>query len=158
MHDNHVHHAGAHALDFDAYTSRSVCYNNLCEDNREEGIFVEETAHDNVIVANTCRRNGNGIGVYSNAVGPVANNFFIGNQLSANLAFGLTAGGYGHTANKHSEGNVFVANTGTGNVRGMNPMHGSVHGDYWIGNTDDAANGTWYTTPAASANVSMFEP
>jgi hypothetical protein len=32
-----------HALDFDAYTSSSSAYSNLCEDNGEEGIFVEET-------------------------------------------------------------------------------------------------------------------
>ena len=55
-------------LDFDAYTSNSVAWNNLCEDNKDEGIFVEETAHNNIIVGNTCRRNGNGIGVYSNGI------------------------------------------------------------------------------------------
>lgn len=54
IHDNHVHHCSAHALDFDAYTSRSTAYSNLCEDNGEEGIFVEETASDNFIFNNTC--------------------------------------------------------------------------------------------------------
>ena len=44
VHGNRIHHCSAHALDFDAYTSNSVAASNLCEDNGEEGIFVEETA------------------------------------------------------------------------------------------------------------------
>lgn len=71
IHHNHVHHCSAHALDFDAYTSTSTAYSNLCEDNTEEGIFVEETASGNFVFNNTLRRNGCGIGLYSNAVGPV---------------------------------------------------------------------------------------
>ena len=65
VHNCYVHHSLTHALDFDAYTSSSVAWKNLCEDNKAEGIFVEETAHNNVIASNTCRRNKNGIGVYS---------------------------------------------------------------------------------------------
>lgn len=41
VHDNWVRNCSAHALDFDAYTSTSAAYNNVCEDNGEEGIFVE---------------------------------------------------------------------------------------------------------------------
>ena len=48
VHHNHVHHSDKHALDFDAYTGNSVAWENLCEDNKEQGIFVEETSHDNV--------------------------------------------------------------------------------------------------------------
>lgn len=74
IHDNHIHNSTSHSLDFDAYTGDSLAYNNFCEYCTEEGIFVEETAHDNTIFNNTCSNNGNGIGLYSNAVGPVANN------------------------------------------------------------------------------------
>ena len=49
----------------------------MCEDGIEEGIFAEETASNNFIFNNTLRRNGCGIGVYSNAVGPVAGNMFM---------------------------------------------------------------------------------
>ena len=80
------------APDFDAYTKNSIAYNNLCEDNGEEGIFVEETASFNVIINNTCRRNGAGISLYSNAVGPVANNFVVNNVVENNLGNGLSAG------------------------------------------------------------------
>jgi hypothetical protein len=53
VHHNHVHHCTAHALDFDAYTSSSVAYSNLCEMNGEQGIFVEETASGNFVFNNT---------------------------------------------------------------------------------------------------------
>ena len=160
MHDNHVHHSNSHALDFDAYTSSSVCFNNLCEDNADEGIFVEETAHDNVVAGNTCRRNNNGIGVYSMDVGPVANNVFIGNVVDDNVESGISAGGYGHDPRKHSEGNTFVGNQGSGNGRGLNPMHGAVEGDFWISNVDTSSVGgsQWFTVPTAKVNVTMFEP
>jgi len=90
VHHNHVHHSQSHALDFDAYTSSSIAWENLCEDNKDEGIFVEETAHDNVICMNTCRRNGNGIGVYSHTVGPVKSNVRFVISLSLSLSHSLT--------------------------------------------------------------------
>lgn len=37
VHDCHVHHCRSHSLDFDAYTSSSVAWNNVCEDNGAEG-------------------------------------------------------------------------------------------------------------------------
>ena len=60
VHHNHVHHSSSHALDFDAYTAESIAWENLCEDNKDEGIFVEKQ-HTTIGCMNTCRRNGNGI-------------------------------------------------------------------------------------------------
>jgi hypothetical protein len=40
VHDNWVRNCSSHSLDFDAFTSSSAAYNNLCEDGIEEGIFV----------------------------------------------------------------------------------------------------------------------
>lgn len=165
IHNNRVHHCASHALDFDAYTSFSVAYSNICESNGEEGIFVEETAHDNVIASNLCRKNRNGIGVYSNAVGPVARNMFVGNIVEDNDGYGITCGGYGHDPTKHSERNTFVANDAVGNLAaGFNPMHGSVFGDFWIGNrySSEGGNGVggpkWSVVPNANANTSSFDP
>jgi parallel beta-helix repeat protein len=118
LHHNHVHHCAKHSLDIDAFTSSSVCWSNLCEDNLQEGIFVEESSHDNVIVDNTCRRNKNGIGVYTLDVGPVKNNMFFGNTLEDNSLNGITAGGYGHNGTKHSDSNVFFSNVADGNNKG----------------------------------------
>ncbi len=70
-----MHHSASHALDFDAYTSSSVAYNTTCEDNTAEGIFVEETANDNVVAGNTCRRNGDGIAVYVNGFDTITSQY-----------------------------------------------------------------------------------
>ena len=158
IHHNHVHHSNMHALDFDAYTSNSVAWGNLCEDNRDEGIFVEETATDNVIAANVCRRNQNGIGVYSNVVGPVKNNVFFGNVVEDNTKYGITAGGLGHDATKYSQGNVFFGNSAAGNQgdAAFNAMHGAVQENYWFGNGHGTVSFQGHSQ--ASANVSIFRP
>ena len=139
VHHNHVHHSSSHALDFDAYTASSIAWENLCEDNKDEGIFVEETAHDNVICMNTCRRNGNGIGVYSHTVGPVKSNVFFGNTVQNNTGNGITSGGMGHDSTLHSESNVFFENLAGGNNGNsgieFNPLHGAVQQNYWFGTT-----------------------
>ena len=179
VHHNHVHHADKHALDFDAYTGNSVAWENLCEDNKEQGIFVEETSHDNVIVSNTCRRNGHGIGVYTLTVGPVSNNIFFGNIVTNNEREGITAGGFGHDTTHFSQKNVFFANTATGNNQGsntgiagsgssggaqFNPMHGANQGDHWFGNTVVSSGSSSSTTqqffpiPHENGDVSIFEP
>ena len=166
VHHNHVHHAASHALDFDAYTASSVAWANLCEDNLEEGIFVEETAHDNVVTGNTCRRNKNGIGVYSMAVGPVKRNVIFGNTLEANTNYQMTVGGYGHDPDKHSESNVFFGNVAGGVEPGgaaFNVAHGTIQGDYWFGNALEAGEDTRMefdtdTLPHDNAAVGIFQP
>jgi len=148
VHDNHVKYCAFHALDFDAFTSNSAAYNNFCEQNGQEGIFLEESAEQNVLVNNTCQNNENGIGVYSNAVGPVANNFVLNNVLVNNRRNGLTAGGLGDTEAKISLQNIFASNHIAGNAwdrsdtpwgpapkSQVNPAHGATSGDFWSDNT-----------------------
>ena len=132
------------------------------------GIYVEETAHDNSLFNNTCRRNSNGIGVYANAVGPVANNVFINNLLYDNRNYGLIAGGYGHSPQKMSLGNVFAGNIISNNEQGVpsggahgqvNPAHGAVSLDYWTAN--EVMGAVEYDTahlPHNSSALMIFEP
>lgn len=160
--DNKVKFCASHALDFDAYTSDSIASGNLCTDNGEEGIFVEETASGNTIVNNTCRRNGAGIGVYSNEVGPVQDNLFISNVLEDNIRVGIIAGGYGHDPNKYSRRNIFIANRAARNGdAAFYPDHGALDGDYWVANLNlDAPQSTpkWKSLPANNSAVAIFEP
>jgi parallel beta-helix repeat protein len=179
VHDNHIHHCTMHALDFDAFTSRSVAWSNLVELNGEEGIFIEESAHDNVVFNNTCRRNaGSGIGVYSNVVGPVAQNTIVANILLFNGGDALSAGGVAHGApfpDKWSVKNVFAGNVAEGNGGGgkyparasqFAPQHGGVAGDYWVGNSVRASGGgsaqlpEWdlASMPSNTSAVAIFEP
>ena len=52
VHHNQIHDCQGHSLDFDAFTGHSVAWKNTCLRNGNEGIFVEETAHDNAIFDN----------------------------------------------------------------------------------------------------------
>lgn len=116
-----------------------------------------------MIFNNTCRRNRSGIGVYSNAVGPVANNYFIGNTVSENYGSGITAGGFGHIPTKTSEGNVFIGTRGFDNAGHnggqLNPHHGATAGDFWTGNDVTGDAPMWAPFPDDNASAfTIFEP
>ena len=101
--------------------------------------------------------------MYSNAVGPVANNYFIANTVSGNQGSAITTGGMGHVATKHSQGNVFAGNRGSENAGHnggqLNPHHGATAGDFW---TDNAMTGDvpmWAPFPDTNASAfTIFEP
>jgi parallel beta-helix repeat protein len=156
VHSNQVHGCQGHSIDFDAYTSNSVAYNNTCSQNGQQGIFVEETASNNVIVANTIMHStASGIGVYSMDVGPVKGNTFIGNRILDNIGTGITAGGYGHNPDKHSDHNIFADNFLSGNSIGVNIHHGTTDGDFW---TDNINEDSWKGDPQNSSEVVVFDP
>ena len=96
------------------YTNRLLCF-----------VFSLLPMLWQVIVSNTCRRNGHGIGVYTLTVGPVSNNLFFGNTVTNNDNEGITVGGLGHDAVHVSQKNVFFANTATGNNRGTCNLSGT---------------------------------
>jgi len=103
-----------------------------------------------VIFNNTCANNGNGIGLYSNAVGPVTNNKVIGNVLRDNLGTGISTGGYGHSGPHHKGLTASVANTFASNVfinnggrngGQANVHHGETGGDLWTSNAFESSAG-----------------
>ena len=165
VHDNRVRNCSSHALDFDAYTSASAAWSNLCEDNGEEGIFVEETASGNFVFNNTLRRNGCGIGVYSNAVGPVDHNLIVANVAEGNAGNAITAGGYGHDPRKISSGNIFAANIARDNAGHnggqYNAHHGATAGDLWTGNSAESMSVPAYAPSlpnnASAVVVTLFD-
>ncbi|GMH87316.1 hypothetical protein TrVE_jg2234 [Triparma verrucosa] len=147
VHDNRVSYCSMHALDFDAYTSSSVAWNNHCDHNGQEGIFLEESADHCVLFNNTVINNENGISVYSNEVGPVQSNFILNNLIKNNRRNGLSSGGNGKDASRKSFQNIFSMNHVEGNAwdqsdtawgpapkAQVNPAHGDVDGDYWTSN------------------------
>ena len=120
----------------------------------------------NLIFNNTVRRANHGIGVYSNAVGPVANNLIIGNTLEDNFGGGITSGGYGHVVylNKYSLQNVFASNVLQNNGNGpisaweMDPKHGAASGDYWTDNRVVGDGVEYREVPSNGSAVVIFEP
>jgi parallel beta-helix repeat protein len=128
----------------------------------QEGIFVEETASNNFIFNNTLRRNGAGIGVYANAVGPVATNMFVGNLCEDNKGNAITAGGYGHDPKKISLGNIFASNiarnNGGHNGGQFDVHHGATTGDVWTNNQAMGAAPAYCSVPYNSSSTVIFDP
>lgn len=109
-----------------------------------------------------------GIGVYANAVGPVARNMFVNNVLDSNRGSAITAGGKGHDGDKKTSlENVFVGNVALNNV-GHNGgqydvHHGMTEGDFWIGNDARGTSPKWAQMPiggesGGSKNITAFIP
>ena len=111
-----------------------------------------------MICSNTCRRNGNGIGVYTHTVGPVKSNVFFGNIVENNTAYGITSGGFGHDPTLHSDSNVFFENFARGNNGNsgveFNTQHGAVIQNYWFGTLPVSAVSS--PLPTSLSNVSLF--
>ena len=161
VHDNYIRNCSKHSLDFDAYTSFSAAYSNTLIDHGQEGIFVEESASGNFVFNNTIHSSATGIGVYSNVVGPVANNMIIGNTIVGN-GQGLSAGGVGHDPKKQSQNNIFASNHLEANDGGgsqVNPSHGAVSGDFWTSNNVVGSDFPYrQPLPANYAGVTLFDP
>jgi hypothetical protein len=123
---------------------------------------VEETASNNFIFNNTLRRNACGIGVYSNAVGPVAGNMFIGNLMEDNRGSAMTTGGVGHVPSKTSLGNIFASNVARNNAGHnggqLNVHHGATLGDMWTDNTVEGAAPAYCSVPNNSTETVIFDP
>ena len=126
---------------------------------------MEETASGNFVFNNTLRRNGCGIGVYSNAVGPVDHNLIVANVAEGNAGNAITAGGYGHDPRKISSGNIFAANIARDNAGHnggqYNAHHGATAGDLWTGNSAESMSVPAYAPSlpnnASAVVVTLFD-
>ena len=156
IHDNKVHHCTNHALDLDVKTTKSAVWNNICEDNTQEGIYIEQNATDNYIFNNTVFRNKYGISVYSNQTGPVSGNYIVRNTVASNQ-IGISSGGTAKGTNS-AKSNAFVDNVAINNQFDYDPNNGVTEGDYWTGNTVAGTGQEFESIPALNADTAIFKP
>ena len=142
VHDNFIHHCHLHSLDFDSNTYASIAYNNDGEYLRQEHVFVEEKANNNLIFNNSARHTFSGVSTYALWEGPCYDNKIINNVASHN-SIGFQDGGGGskqncetfhgggnYTADKFScslqtQRNLWVGNVAYNSSRtGINVFHG----------------------------------
>lgn len=88
---------GAHAIDFDAFTSDSVAVGNTAYDNAEEGVFVEQGASRIVVSGNTLGPgNAVGVAVYNNDISSATTgHVIVGNAIHGNRGAGISVGSTG---------------------------------------------------------------
>jgi len=159
IHGNTVTNASAHTIDFDAFSSNSVAYNNTVSQSRQEAVFIEQGATYITVVDNDLGPgNANGVGVYNNAIGAeTAGHVIVRNRVFGNsrgVSVGSTAPHAGAlAASVLVAGNALWDNGG----QGLHTNGGQV-GTMYVAN-DDADGASLYTLAAGSAaNISFADP
>ncbi len=159
IHGNTVVNASAHTIDFDAFSSNSVAYNNTVSLSRQEAVFIEQGATNIIVVDNDLGPgNGNGVGVYNNAIGAeTAGHVIVRNRVFGNsrgVSVGSTAPHAGAVAaSVLVAGNALWDNGG----QGLHTNGGQV-GTLYVAN-EDADGASLYTLAAGSAaNISFADP
>lgn len=120
--DNTISNVNMDGIDLDVTSSGMLAKFNNCNDNIRNGIFVEEGATNNHVIANTCSGNEIGFNIYSNIVTGTKNNNFIANKSISNQR-GIR---FGATTTKTTSGNFAFNNSITSCLIGINAQqHGS---------------------------------
>jgi hypothetical protein len=113
--DNTISNLNMDAIDLDVTSSGMLVKFNNCNNNIRYGIFAEEGANLNQVVANSCSGNEIGINIFSNVVTGTRNNSFIANKCSSNQR-GVR---FGATSTKSTSGNFAFNNSITACTNGI---------------------------------------
>jgi len=151
--DNIISNVNMDGIDLDVTSSGMLAKFNSCYDNIRYGVFVEEGANVNQIIANTCSGNEIGFNIYSNVVTGTKNNNFIANRSISNQR-GIR---FGATTTKTTSGNFAFNNSIISCLTGINAQqfgsenYCSQH--YFNNNTtdiSDTASAVFFNSPFVS--------
>ncbi len=151
--------AYTHTIDFDAFSSNSIAYNNTVSGSRQEAVFIEQAASYITVVDNDLGPgNACGVAVYNNAIDTathghvIARNRIFGNARGTSV--GSTAPGHGGAA----AADVFVVgNTLYNNSEGIHSNGGQV-GTIYVANGDADGMSAFTTEVGTARNVSASDP
>ena len=93
--NNTVSNVNMDGIDFDAFSKAGLAKFNVLTGNIRTGIFVEESAQNTQLIANTCVNNDIAFNIYSYAAGPTAYNTLVANKAYDNqrgIRMGARAG------------------------------------------------------------------
>ncbi len=146
--NNTVSNVNMDGIDFDAFSKAGLAKFNVLTGNIRTGIFVEESAQNTQLIANTANTNDIAFNVYSYAAGPTAYNTLVANKANGNQR-GIRMGARTGYATEHNfafnnsiqttspNGAIDSQNVGTENYFSQNHL---------------ASN----TTPIAATNSAVF--
>jgi len=117
--DNTINNLNMDGIDFDVTSSGMLAKFNNCNDNIRYGIFAEEGADRNQVLANTCSGNEIAFNIFSNVITGTINNSFIANKSISNQR-GIR---FGATSTKTTSGNFAFNNSITSCVIGIDAQN-----------------------------------
>jgi len=149
--NNTISNVNMDGIDFDVTSSGMIAKFNISNNNIRYGIFVEEGANLNQILANSCTGNEIGFNVYSNVISNTRYNSFIANKSISNQR-GIRFGSF--TSNKSTSGNFAFNNSIISCLTGINAQtYGSENycsQNYFEGNTfniSDTSSAIFFNSP-----------
>ncbi len=156
--DNTVTDVQMDGVDCDESTSASVVKFNYLYNNARYGVFLEQSASDNLILGNICNNNQSyDIGCYNNSATPrgaTADNSIICNSLMGGN--GLRNGSTGDGSSVTSSDNFFFNNTLI-NASIQSQLYGSqnYYSQNYLGNSSLSTSGTevFFNSPDVSGNI-----
>ena len=113
--NNNISNVNMDGIDLDVTSSGMLVKNNICNGNVRYGIFAEEGANLNQVIANTCSGNEIGFNIYSNAITGTRNNSIIANKSILNQR-GIR---FGSSTTRSTSGNFAFNNSITECVNGI---------------------------------------
>ena len=162
--NNRIYDNNGHAIDFDAFSTDSVCSGNTVTGNAaREGVFIEQGAVGIVVTANTLGPgNGNGVAVFNNAMNVTCGPHVIaGNTIVGNLNAGVSVGS---TAPRHGAPDVgivvagnLISGNGADKPQGVH-TNGMQLGTVYAGNANADGISLFTQRAGGQANISIFDP
>jgi autotransporter-associated beta strand protein/parallel beta-helix repeat protein len=156
--DNTVTGVQMDGVDCDESTYASVIKNNYLSNNTRYGVFLEQSASDNLVIGNVCNYDASfDIGCYNNSTTPrgaTADNSIICNALLGDN--GLRNGSTGDGDSVTSSDNFFFDNTVmSANIQSQ--LYGSqnYYSQNYLGNSSISTSGTevFFNSPDVSGNL-----
>ena len=146
--NNTVSNVNMDGIDFDAFSKAGLAKFNVLTGNVRTGIFVEECAQNNQLIANTANNNDIAFNVYAYAAGPTAYNTLVANKANGNQR-GIRMGartGYS-TEHNFAFNNAILTTSPNGAIDAQ-----TIGTENYFSKNHLASN----TTPIAATNSAVF--
>ena len=157
--NNTVSNVNMDGIDFDAFSKAGLAKFNVLTGNVRTGIFVEESAQNTQLIANTANDNDIAFNIYSYAAGPTAYNTLVANKADGNQR-GIRMGARTGFATEHnfSFNNAILNTTPNGAIDSQNIGTENYFSKNHLANnsTPIAAinSAVFFNSPGAAANTS----
>jgi hypothetical protein len=160
IHGNYVFNNSKHAIDFDAFSTHGVAFNNSAWNNAEEAVFIEQAASFITVSGNVFGPNNYvGIAVYNNDIGVVTQgHVIVGNTVFGSLSAGISVGSTALHAGAQDVSVTVAGNTLYDNAGQGIHANGGQSGTVYAANVDSDGMSLNAISATYNGNVTAFDP